>query len=345
MRLLLDPEENRAHGDHLRETPGAYEWWYFDACSDDGQWAFAAVWFLGNPFSPYYRLASLGRPADPFAHNAVFFALYKDARLHAYHFTRFPRHEIRAAEAVPLALRFGPCRVSQSAPGVYQLSLRDENANRRTLCADFVFTGPPLAARGEQTGGNSDPSHIWLPAAPACRVSGTVVLREKQNAVGETLAFKGHGYHDHNGGALPFDARDWHWARASLGPEQAVVLYALGGAGASGRGAGASGRLLRCEGGTITVQDACITRAQTRINAFGLVYASRVTAQTEDTCAVFDFGPRLDSAPFYVRALCHARVTGRGRAQEGHGLGEYFRPTGLAGRLMASATKARIVNW
>ena len=91
MRLVLDPAEDAAHGEWLRTKPGAYEWWYFDALSDDGEWALTCIWFLGNPFSPYYRLSAQGKNADPFAHNALFFALYRQGRLHAYHFTRFPR--------------------------------------------------------------------------------------------------------------------------------------------------------------------------------------------------------------------------------------------------------------
>ena len=72
MHLVLDPAQDAAHGEWLRRTPGAYEWWYFDAISDDGAWALACIWFLGNPFSPYYRHAARREAADPFTHNALF---------------------------------------------------------------------------------------------------------------------------------------------------------------------------------------------------------------------------------------------------------------------------------
>ena len=143
MHLVLDPAQDAAHGDWLRQTPGAYEWWYFDAVSDDGAWALACIWFLGNPFSPYYRHAARREAADPFTHNAVFFALSHHGRLHAYHFTRFPRAQICADEVRPATLRFGPNHLFLD-DGCYHLHLSDENANRRVLTADLTFRPPPL---------------------------------------------------------------------------------------------------------------------------------------------------------------------------------------------------------
>ena len=78
-------------------------------------YALTCIWFLGNPFSPYYRLAALGQAADPFRHNALFFALYRDGRLYAYHFTRFPAEQIVAGEALPLAFSSATNRLTMSA--------------------------------------------------------------------------------------------------------------------------------------------------------------------------------------------------------------------------------------
>lgn len=46
--------------DHLDENPfpnkpsGGYEWWYFDALSEDRNWFFVIIFYQGNPFSPEY---------------------------------------------------------------------------------------------------------------------------------------------------------------------------------------------------------------------------------------------------------------------------------------------------
>lgn len=342
MRLVLDPAEEAAHGAWLRGTPGAYEWWYFDAVSECGDWALSCIWFLGNPFSPYYRQAALGRPSSPFEYNALFFALYRNGRLHAYHFTRFPVSQVSATEAMPLRLEFGPNTLQMPTPDAWHLELADENANGRLLLASLVFAGPPLAlglTEESPLGGD----HSWLPSAPFCRVSGTITLREAHNPGSEQIRFSGTGYHDHNWGRLPFDAalRDWSWARAALGNRRSVILYhvqPLHGPAAS--------HLLLFDAGRLVYHNA---QAKVRLdkpvlNGFGTRYFSRLTIGDADLGVVFQFGKRLDSSPFYVRALCDAAVTRSGQTETGHGIGEYLRPRPLSWPLVASAMKARIVD-
>lgn len=344
MRLVLQPADDAAHADLLRAVPGAYEWWYFDALSDDGVWAFTAIWFLGNPFSPYYRKSALGQPADPYAHNAVFFALYKHGALHAYHFTRFPRSEVRADSVRPACLRLGP-NTADFDGHAYHLCLADENANRRRLDADLWFDAPPLAlletpAPPAETSGGT---HCWLPAAPACRVRGQITLREHANAGAERLHFAGQGYHDHNWGTLPFDAeiRDWYWGRATLETGEALLVYHV-----RYRHAPPASHLLRFAKGHLTLHDpaAQVTLRRGRVNGFLMPYATRLDVRSGDMAAVFTLGMRLDSAPFYARTLCTATLAGRGHAAQGRGLAEYFSPRLLSLPLVASATKARIVD-
>ena len=142
MRLVMNAAEDAAHGEWLRQTPGAYEWWYYDARSDCGQWAFSAIWFLGNPFSPYYRLAAQKRAADPLEHNALFFALYRDGHLHAYHFSRFPRTEVEVPPLLPGCLRLGPNLLTLDPRGRSVLRISDENANGQA----YRVSGIRLAA-------------------------------------------------------------------------------------------------------------------------------------------------------------------------------------------------------
>ncbi len=341
MRLVLDPAEEAAHGEWLRQTPGAYEWWYFDALSEGGEWVLSCIWFLGNPFSPYYRQSALGKPANPFEQNALFFALYRFGKLHAYHFTRFPVSEIAAEETLPLCLRFGPNRLA-ATDGEWRLELADENANGRRLAASLAFTSPPLAAAAIQETA-LDSEHSWLPAAPFCRVSGLIELRETHNPGSEKIHFTGTGYHDHNWGRLPFDAaiRDWYWARAAFSGERSVILYHV----QPHRGPAVS-HLLLFEQGNLARYDAQAKVRLSRpvLNGFGTQYSSRLAASGAGLEAVFHFGTRLDSAPFYVRALCHAEVCLEGQTERGQGIGEYLRPRPMSWPLVASAMKARIVE-
>lgn len=343
MRLVLNPAEEAAHGDWLRRTPGAYEWWYFDALSDDGQQALTCIWFLGNPFSPYYRLASRGQAADPFHHNALFFALYREGRLHAYHFTRFPRSQIQAREQMPLDVRFGENRLGTASDGSWNLIIRDENTNGRRLDAVLTFAAPSLVAV-ETASTTSDTSHSWLPSAPFCHVSGRVMLRESHNPGAEEMVFAGTGYHDHNWGRLPFAAeiRDWYWARATLEGGRTAILYHV----RPRHGLRAISHFLLFERGRLVWHDPQpeVHLSRLRGNGFGLVYATRLEVVSGAFAAEFGLDARLDSAPFYVRALCAATLTRASGTETGQGIGEYLRPQMMSWPVAASAMKARIVE-
>ncbi len=340
--MILDPAEEAAHTAWLRGTPGAYEWWYFDAHSEDGQWALVCIWFLGNPFSPYYAQAARGRAGDPFAANALFFALYKNGQLHAYHFTQF-----EAGVSASDALCFGPNTLSLTN-GLWQMTLADENANGRTLEALLTFTAPPLHAAPLQSDAFSD-THSWLPAAPFCRVSGQITLREAHNPGAETIMFEGTGYHDHNWGRLPFEdtIRDWYWARAALGDTQsggtrAAVLYHVR---PRGRGAALTHLLLFEDGHLRRHETGCrVTLSRRVLSGLGTVYATRLTAEAEGLRAEFVLEGRLDSAPFYVRAPCRATVRSGETEETGRGMAEYLRPRMMGWPLVASAMRARIVR-
>ena len=243
---------------------------------------------------------------------------------------------------MPLCLRFGPNRLTMQNNGQWHLSLSDENANGRTLETSLTFTGPPLAA-GALEVTPTDSSHSWLPTAPFCRVQGRIELREPHNPGAETIEFRGTGYHDHNWGRLPFDAaiRDWYWARAALKGERSIVLYHVH----PHRGPNVS-HVLLFEGGRLLRHDA---QAQVRLerpvfNGFGTRYHSQLTVSGADLEVKFRFGTRLDSAPFYLRALCTATLTQDKHTESGQGIGEYLRPRAMSWPLVASAMKARIVE-
>jgi len=79
-------------------------------------------------------------------------------------------------------------------------------------------------------------------------------------------------------------------------------------------------------------------------NGFGTRYYSNLAVRAGHLEAEFRLGTRLDSAPFYIRALCAATLRQGGKVEHGQGLGEYLRPRPMSWPLVASAMKARIVE-
>src|SRR5437660_158294 len=59
-RAVLDPDRFFDF-----RKPGAQEWWYFDAISDDGRDAIVLVWYAALPFDPDYGVAALRHLANP----------------------------------------------------------------------------------------------------------------------------------------------------------------------------------------------------------------------------------------------------------------------------------------
>ena len=71
------------------------------------------------------------------------------------------------------------------------MALSDENANGRRLDAALTFAAPPLVPSGAQDAVTRRQSHSWLPAAPFCRVTGRLTLREAHNPGAEEITFQG----------------------------------------------------------------------------------------------------------------------------------------------------------
>ena len=46
-------------------TPGAHEWWYFDAISADGRDVLVIIFYAGLPFDPSYGVVAIRHVRNP----------------------------------------------------------------------------------------------------------------------------------------------------------------------------------------------------------------------------------------------------------------------------------------
>jgi hypothetical protein len=207
-RLGLSPTSIAPWEDGARtdDSPGTYEWWYFDAHLADG--AKLVVVFMNKdiaepkkPLSPQLRLnldLADGRhferivPYQPDVWSSA--KEHCDVRLAEHRFTG-DLHEYR---------------IQANAEEVWvDLTLVGEVPPWRPSTGYMLF------------GADRSLEFAWLPSVPQGEVTITYAIE------GERHETTGVGYHDHNWGnvALMKVVHDWYWARGQAGPYSVIASY------------------------------------------------------------------------------------------------------------------------
>ncbi len=180
--------------------------------SDDGDYGFTLIAFVGSVFSPYYFKARRMRPTDPREHCAINIALYGKKR--RWTMTERRRSELRLRSD---EFRLGPSRLRWNSDDTLSMDLSE------------VGTPTPWPVRGEvhlkpqyinERGFPLDDAgrHNWRPIAPNASIE--VKLTQPR------LHWSGHAYFDRNWGAEPLETGfiSWDWSRAAVGKDT-VILY------------------------------------------------------------------------------------------------------------------------
>jgi carotenoid 1,2-hydratase len=204
---------------HDVRTPGGYEWWYFDAESDDGRTRLVAIFLDGFVFHAGYLRRS--KTATPDLFPCVYFAVYRDGRVAHQFMAQYPPGGLVAATDQP-DVTAGPNTMKLEDDGSYRLKLSavpwiltprgprflddrmlEGELRFQPVAPDSLPTRPFLSKK--MTGA----THAWHLAAPLCRVAGRITCGD------DAIDFTGRGYHDHNYGDAPLGPglRRWIWGR------------------------------------------------------------------------------------------------------------------------------------
>ncbi len=236
-RILSSISDDVWHG---ARSPQSYEWWYFDAVSDDGRDLLVIIFLANFVFSPRYnRNANELRNETRHTHEAPFapalaVTWYRDGRVLLRSLGEHTASDFAASADVP-ACRIGMSnfRFEPAANGGnYRVELNTTLRGGRTLAAALdwrIAEGDlPGASRTAHTDAEAYPhapgaAHEWNMVAPRCDVSGKLTITESRGA-GRTHEFRGTGYHDHNRDDrfLPATIADWQWGRAHFKSATAV---------------------------------------------------------------------------------------------------------------------------
>ena len=189
-------------------APNGYAWWYIDATSEDGRYGLTIIAFIGSVFSPYYKLSGRGRPDN---HCAINVSL-TGPRSKAWAMTeRGSRRVARDADHFSV----GPSSLSW-------------DGDTLVIDVDEISAPLPYRVKGKvrvtpgmigTTAFLLDPAgkHRWHPVAPRAHV--------EVEMAHPGVRWTGRGYFDSNFGDEPLEEAfdDWHWSRAHLKKDVAVL--------------------------------------------------------------------------------------------------------------------------
>ncbi len=320
---------------HPQKDAKSYEWWYFDALSDNGKEAIAIVFLDNFIYSPRYNRES-GQEAGGERFPAVSFTYFQDGKVVYRSVSEYRQDEFFSSQQQP-ECRIGDCsftfesasygtgymvKIKASLPGQKRLE-----ANLEWLSIEADFT--PDSFCYEET------RHCWNMVAPRSDVTGKITVFDRRNKEIDLRNFRGTGYHDHNidNRWLAKTVRDWHWGRAHFA-DSTAVFYRF----RELRDTAACTRLILIKDGELIERNVDFDEQNYVRDKFGLRYPTRLRMISEDNVRLRVKPLKvIDSSFYFLRFLSEITLTIRdGIPRKTTGITEFIAPKTL---------KYRWLNW
>ena len=215
---------------HPSGDPHAYEWWYFDALSDDGSEAVVVRFMQNSVYSRRYNSRlNLGRSEAvaeaPSTTPSVFFAYYRDGKPVCIFLNEYSSDAFRAGSESPecvigeCSMRFESAEYGSGFSILINSPLargRFVEAHLEWLSVESDLLSPP--------GADEQNVHRWNVVCPRSDVTGRITVFDKDHPDGDAFHFRGTGYHDHISDSrwLPAAISERHWGRAHFSDRTAV---------------------------------------------------------------------------------------------------------------------------
>lgn len=190
---------------HEVRAPGGYEWWRFEAHSDDGRTHIVAMLFDGLPLHPqyirrYFRFVrNPTRRAPPVAweYPCAYFAVLRDGRKTAQFLTQFPPGELVASAEHP-HVQIGANAMHRDEEGVYYVEMNGGSGSMRARLEFRGSGGHKPLRRSFPSRAATGADQAWIIGAAHYQVVGELELDGSWQ-----VPFSGSGYHDHCVGTGP----------------------------------------------------------------------------------------------------------------------------------------------
>ncbi|MDQ3321301.1 MAG: hypothetical protein M3525_02400 [Acidobacteriota bacterium] len=342
---------------HQKPNAEAYEWWYFDALSEDGRDAVVIIFLDNFVFSPQYnrtvqssksRVEEIQNPNSKIQNPksnvpAVAFTYYRDGKPKYRAINEFAVEEFSADAEKPF------CRVgenffrleSASYGSGYVLSIDARLRKNCRLKANFEW----LSIESDFLPGkliSVDDAHSWNLAVPRADVTGRITVSgAKGKPTTDVVHFRGTGYHDHNfdNRWLPETVSDWQWGRAHFS-DATAVFYRYKEIGEDEP----TTKIFIVQDGILREKNTIYEEHNFSRDVFGLRYPKNLSFVSKDTSQLHVEQTKIiDSSFFYLRFLSEMTLTlPDGKPRKTVGITEYLQPKALKYRWLDWLVNMRI---
>lgn len=314
---------------HPQKEDKSYEWWYFDALSDDGREAIVVVFLDNFIYSPRYNRETIsisGNKRCP----AVSFTYFKEGKAVYSSTTEYHYSDFHASEDKP------ECRIGDSG---FTFETASYGSGYLVNISADLGGGRILEAQLEWLSVESDfasddfcyveSQHSWNMAAPRSDVTGRLAVKGRSGNQLEETHFRGTGYHDHNidNRWLAKTVRDWHWGRAHFSDCTAVFCRFR----ETNMEEDATTRLLIVRDGELQERNVTFQEQSYVRDKFGIRYPSQLEMISDDGVRV-EVKPIevIDSSFYFLRFLSEITLAiGDGAPRKTTGITEFIAPKTL----------------
>ncbi len=328
---------------HPNDRKSAYEWWYFDAISDDGRDVVTIIFFDNFVFSPLYNRQCAKRiNGDLRRFPAVAFVLYRDGKPIYRALNEFEEKDFKSKTELPF------CQIGESKFEFEEIPY----GNRYILSIDAVLSGEKRIRASLEwllvesdfnlaETKNSNNSHFWNLVSPRSDVTGKIEVSDRNEKLIDLRQFRGTGYHDHNSDSrwLPDAIAEWQWGRAHF-VDATAIFYRFRENGNENF----STKLLLVKNKELEILDSEYEAKKFRRDIFGLKYPSqfRFQANGEISLNVRHINS-IDSSFFYLRFLSELTLDlGDGKPRKSIAITEHLAPKSLKFRWLDWLVNMRI---
>ncbi len=315
---------------HPEKNEEGYEWWYFDALSDDGKDAVVIIFLDNFVFSPSYNSPNRKKSTAP-KHKipALAFTYYRNGKPIYRAINEFTAADFEADTKTP------QCRIGDSsfhletAPygSGYVLEINATLHKKSRIEARFEWLSIESDLQ-PATDQNLSDTHFWNLVSPRSDVTGRISVINQKGRKRDEINFRGTGYHDHNfdNRWLPDTVQDWQWGRSHF-PDTTAVFYRYKELG----NRDSVTKLFLTRDFIISEKDAEFEVQETGRDKFGLKYPKRMKITTKDGVKLrVKQNEVIDSSFFYLRFLSEMTLTLRdGKPRKTTGITEHLKPKAL----------------